>query len=238
MSLAGVIVAPILSLGNRCGHVPAAPRFYATSPRLDGIQFPKIIDKALDKITEFYQRPALIPTLAKSTRSTDRHARQKRSERREACISLLGALLQYTDLVTLRIGRPGDDGFNGIRMEQLADLAGLTLRRAERAYADLVRAGLVKTHPIAEKQADGSYKGLAAIRTLSKHLFGVLGLGTWLERERKRAHRRNQESKPRPVQAARAGLAMAAARESLGKGATPRQHLDALKAGLSADPPD
>ncbi|MCW8917473.1 MAG: replication protein RepA [Gammaproteobacteria bacterium] len=237
MSLAGVIESPCLSLGNRCGHVPAEPRFYAASPRLDGVTFPKIIQKAMNKITEFYRKPRLIPTLARTTGRTDPR-RQKRSERREACIAMLGALLQYTDLETLRIGRPGDDGFNGIRMLQLAELAGLTLRRAERAYSDLVRAGLVKTHPIAEKQADGSYKGLAAIRTLSEHLFGVLGLGTWLTRERKRAYNRNRIRKPRPVQAARAGLQLAAARESLGPNASGRQHLDALKQGLSADPPD
>ena len=227
--LSGFPVAPCLAMpGNGCGHDPAQPRFYAASPRLDSARLPKIITRTIEALERIFTEPGLIPTLAAANQSE----RQQRSERREAVAALLGALVQYTDLTTLKVGRPGPDGTAGLRMVELADLAGLSLRRAERAMHDLKAAGLVRVHPIAEKQEDGSYTGLAAIRTISKHLWGVLGMGAWLSRERKAAHKRGR-TKADPVSQARAGLALQMARDAIDGKLSPREQFQRAREALN-----
>jgi hypothetical protein len=99
--------------------------------------------------------------------------------------------LHYTDLVTLRVGIPQpDDSMAGLTMPFLADLSGLGERRAERAIADLKKAGIITVHSICQQLDDSTYKGFAAIRTVCKHLFTALGLSAWLEHERRKAQER------------------------------------------------
>jgi hypothetical protein len=111
---------------------------------------------------------------------------------------VLSILIHYLDLITLRVGIPQADGtFCGLTMERIAELAGVGLRRAERAVADLVAGGLVTVHPIAIETAPGQFVGRAAIRTVNPALFAAFGLGKWLryERERASARRRKRERK-------------------------------------------
>jgi hypothetical protein len=169
--------------GNRCGHDPERPRWFAPPEKHKAR--PKIIQKAIDAIRAYYASPASILPALNACNESDR---QQRSERRESCIALMAVILHYTDLVTLRVGIPQADGsMAGIRMSQLAELAGLNERRAERAIADMKDAGIVTVHRICEKIDDLTYKGYAAIRAVSRKLFDVFGLGLWLQHERRKA---------------------------------------------------
>jgi hypothetical protein len=174
--------------GNNCGHEPDKPRWF-TPPKQH--TRPKIISKAIAEIRRYYRDPAAtIPSLNLANGSD----RQQRSERREACLAVLGCLLHYLDLVTLRVGIPQSNlSFQGISMPFIAERSGLTLRRAERATADLVKAGLITVHPLCEKINDAVYKGYAAIRTVSSKLFALLGMSGRLRHERERATARQRK---------------------------------------------
>lgn len=176
--------------GNRCGHDPAKPRYF--SPPENHQDRPRILRKLDEKLQTYFESPRkTIPTLDLANGKD----RQQRSERREACLALLGCMIHYLDLVTLRVGIPTIGGFKGLTMAYLAGLTGLGQRRAERAMADLVKAGLVKVHPICERRDDLTFKGYAAIRTLPATLFSLFGLGRWLAREREKASKRLREKR-------------------------------------------
>lgn len=199
--------------GNRCGHDPACPRWFEPPPH--HAPHPKILVKLQAAVRAYFADPTVLPSLNAANGS----ARQQRSERREACLALLGALVHSLDLVTLRVGIPQADGsFKGLSLEFLAERAGLGLRRAERACRDLRKAGLVEVYPIAQKTEGDRYKGLPAIRRLPVSLFKVFGLNKWLQHERdKAAHRqrrqrRRQEAAASEAAAGRRELALDAAR--------------------------
>jgi len=64
--------------------------------------------------------------------------------------------VHYLDLATLRVGIPqADQSFKGITMPFIAEKCSLTLRRTERAVADLVASGLLTVYPLCEKLAQG-----------------------------------------------------------------------------------
>jgi hypothetical protein len=206
-------VAAAVSGGNRCGHDPACPRWF--EPPSHHAPHPKILVKLQAAVRAYFADPAVLPSLNAANGS----ARQQRSERREACLALLGALVHYLDLVTLRVGVPQADGsFRGLTLEFLAERAGLGLRRAERACRDLRKAGLVEVYPIARKTDGDRYRGLPAIRRLPVSLFQVFGLSRWLQRERdkaasrRRRQRRRQDAAQTEADAGRRELALDAAR--------------------------
>ena len=195
--------------GNGCGHDPANPRFFLPPER--HAQRPGILRKLVAKIREYYDDPRkIIPSLDLANGSD----RQQRSERREACLSLLGCIIHYTDLVTLKVGIPqADGGMKGLTMPFLAGLAGLSLGRAERAIHDLKAAGIVTVHELCVELEDGAHKGLAAIRTVSAKVFAVFGLGQWLRHERDKAsdRRKKKQRKDELKNVARMQLVMGAA---------------------------
>ncbi|WP_175971888.1 Crp/Fnr family transcriptional regulator [Burkholderia sp. BCC0322] len=121
--------------------------------------------------------------------------RQQRSERRIACVQLVRALIKFCDVSTLRIAVPAQTGWVDFTLPYLAEQAGLSVRRAERALRDLVTARLVKSRPQCEVEIGDEgprYRGLAAIRYVTPALFEQFGLGKWLRHERTRAHLRAQ----------------------------------------------
>jgi hypothetical protein len=168
--------------GNNCGHFPDKPRWFEPPKQHTR---PKVIEKVIMEIRRYYSEPsATIPSLNLANGSD----RQQRSERREACLSVLACLLHYLDLATLRVGIPqSDESFQGITMLFIAEKSGLTLKRTERAVADLVKSGLITVHPLCEKIGDAVYKGYAAIRTVSSKLFAIFGMAGRLKFERERA---------------------------------------------------
>lgn len=94
-----------------------------------------------------------------------------------------------TDLTSLRAGIPTADGFKRMTVDFIAKQTGMTLRRCERAIADLKAAGLTVSQP-RQLLSDGRWVGLAAVKAVSHHLFHIFGLGTMLKFERDKASKR------------------------------------------------
>ena len=191
--------------GNRCDHNPAKPRFFVPPDTHKGR--PLILRKLEGKIRAYFDDPRkTIPSLDLANGKD----RQQRSERREACLSVLGCMIHFLDLVTLRVGIPGQGGFRGLTVPYLAELSGLGGRRAERAIADLVEAGLVTVHPLCQRKDDLTFKGYAAIRTISATVFALFGLGRWLphEREKAAARLKKKQRKQEAAELAKVKLAL------------------------------
>ena len=185
--------------GNRCGHDPAAPRWFEPPPQ--HAARPKILLQLQARVRAYFDDPKVLPSLNAANGSP----RQQRSERREACLDLLGALVHYLDLATLRVGIPQADGsIQGLSLAFLAEKAGLGRRRAERASRDLRRAGLIHVYPRAHKTGDDHYRGLPAIRGVPEALFQVFGLHKWLQHERDKAVKRRRRHRHRQDAAATA----------------------------------
>ncbi len=174
--------------GNFCGHDPASPRLTLESAAKKGKGgIPRVLTLCMERLKDYYYRPRkVIPSLDRANGSE----RQQRSERREACICLLSSLLKFTDVASLRVGIPTKNGFVNLTVDVIAKHAGMNQKRIERALQDLKAAGLVTVSQPREKKADGSWRGLAAVKAVSKHLFGVFGLATMLKLERDKASKR------------------------------------------------
>jgi len=212
--LAIALAKVVTGTGNRCGHDPAAPRWFEPPPQ--HAARPKILLQLQERVRAYFDDPKVLPSLNAANGSP----RQQRSERREACLDLLGALVHYLDLATLRVGIPQTDGtIQGLSLAFLAEKAGLGRRRAERACRDLRRAGLVNIHPRAQKTEDGHYRGQPAIRGVPEALFQVFGLSKWLQHERDKAvkrhrrHRRRQDAAATAAEQGRRELNLEALRQ-------------------------
>lgn len=178
-------VPRINSGGNFCGHQPDAPRLELVKPTTDKRR-PEILRRLQERIRQYYRSPRYIPSLNAANGST----RQQRSERREACLLLLTAILEYTDLASLRCGVPTSAGFISLTLDYLVQYTGLHMRRAERAMADLKRANLLTVSQARQLQDDGTWKGLPAVRAVNSALFGAFGMLERLKHERERATKR------------------------------------------------
>lgn len=176
-------------IGNRCGHNPQNPRWF--SPPAHHAKRPKILIATSEGIRRYYPSPAeIFPALNACNHSP----RQQRSERREACLAAAGALIHYTDLETLQVGLPqSNGGRKGLTVAFLAKLAGLGERRTERALNDLKKSGLITMETLRKRRADGTYRTIASIRTLSRSIFIRLGLGDWLIHEQRKARERREK---------------------------------------------
>ena len=197
--------------GNFCGHQPENPRIALSEPLQQGKGgLPGVLLEAMRRCVDYYTSPWKIPSLNLANGSS----RQQRSERREACLSTLWAILKFTDLVTLKVGVPTPEGgFVNLTVKYLARQTGFQQRRVERALADIQLAGLVSVHPRCEKRPDGSYKGHAAIKAVSKLFFAIFGLQFRLGFERKRAAKRLKEKQREHAKAS--GTRTSAARRNL-----------------------
>lgn len=153
------------------------------SPYADGR--PRILTELRERLQAYLDQPNRhLPTLNAANGSV----RQQRVERRIACVQMLRAMLKYLDLASLRIGIPLHEGrFMSLTVPFLAKHAGLSLRRAERAMRDLLRAGLITSQQRVEHGPDGGYRGLPALRQMPPALFAAFGLAKWLRHERGKA---------------------------------------------------
>lgn len=177
--------------GNFCGHDPSNPDFSLLKPiNKEGKGFPRLLAICMDRLKDYYYRPRkVLPSLDLANGSK----RKQRSERREACLCLLMALLKRTDIASLRVGIPTKDGFMNYTIDYIAKDTKMTLKRVERALKDLKSAGLVTVSQPRLLKSDGAWKGLAAVKAISKQLFGVFGLANMLKKERDKASKRQKE---------------------------------------------
>lgn len=174
--------------GNFCGHDPQKPLLNTLNPiKIGKGGLPRVLTLCMERLDGYYERPSkVLPTLNAANGST----RQQRSERREACIRLLKALLKKLELASLRVGTPTAEGFMNYTVDYVARDTAMTLKRVERALADLKKAGLITVAQQRELKEDGTWKGMAAVKAISKHLFGALGLTKMLMLERGKAAKR------------------------------------------------
>jgi len=190
------------SLGNRCGHIPASPTLEVVRPIPVGLGgYPRILAVAAERVETFYSEPEVLPSLGVLNPT----ASQKRSERREALIRLLKAVLKFVDLVSLTLAvRDAEGALRNITVATLAKHADLEHRRAERALSDLAAAGMLVTLEQRIRHPDGGFRSVPAIKRVSPALFSAFGLEVALRLERKKAQkrlaRRNAKA-PRPQSA-------------------------------------
>ena len=172
--------------GNYCGHSPESPRLGLLKPVTGSDKtLPGILRELQERLERYYSSPNTLPSLRNANRSAQ--GRRMRSERREACLLLLKAIIAHTDLVSLRCGFPSKQGFISLTLDWLTDFTGLGFRRAERALADLKRANLITVSQPRQLQEDGTWKGLAAVKAVNRLLFTAFGLGRRLQHEKQRA---------------------------------------------------
>lgn len=174
--------------GNRCGHNPNIKPTFEFSEK--DKKRPNSVALFVKKISDAFTNRDLFPEL-KFARDVkpDKFGRirNQRTDGLEPCILLMAAMAAFCDILTMRVGKPPtkqDPAFHGIRIQDLAKIAGISFTRAEEAMAVWNNTPFVKTIEVCEKQEDGTYKGYAAIRTLSPLLWKRLGLGDILKKDR------------------------------------------------------
>lgn len=226
--------AVAVATGNRCGHVPNAPRFHLLNlPEDANHARPLLINQALLQLPAYYGSPrearwdplsqgerhvrleraiaaAGGPTTEEGRRLAARLARwrQQRSERREAVVSVLRLLLAYTDIDTLTIGIPSSSGWLGLSVAWIAERTGLSVSRVKRALVTLHRAGLL-TSTGAGRRFDVRRRrwvgaGWGPVRRLSYEVVRMIGLDVRWQQEQRR--RRKERARQAHAAAAPAPL--------------------------------
>ncbi|MGN5168181.1 hypothetical protein ACTG10_23540 [Aeromonas hydrophila] len=177
--------------GNRCGHNPNQPKFLV-QPHAQKV--PKFIVRARELVELYYSRLKELTAL-----DTLNPRRKKRSERREATIQVLKALIKYLDLVTLTVGIPTKDGQVGLTLLRLHKETSISWSRFKRAIADLREAGFLTISQPRMTNSAGQVRGLVGIKAISPACSRRLGSISGCA-ENVTGHRNASEPKPtRPV---------------------------------------
>ena len=173
--------------GNFCGHNPRSPILSLAIPSANR---PTFLYKVGDAFRKYYDDPTLFPTLNFAASSK----RQQRSERREAVIQTMLAILEFLDIASLRIGIPTPKGFQPLKLAVLQRRTALHPRRFERAIESLRAAGIIDVSKQYKMQTvSGAFVYFPAIRRINPEFFAVLGLSDELKRERLEATKRLQK---------------------------------------------
>lgn len=180
------------NFGNRCGHDPRAPQLRPIHCPQEGKGgLPPLLRLAVAALVEYYEKPNLLPTLNNANGKSS----QQRSERREALIRILSAIIHRMDIASLRVGVPRSDGsFYDYSIAELAEAAGLEFKRAQRAISDLKTAGLINIKQIKQRTADGACRSFVAIKTITRSLFALLGLGAMFSKEHEKRAKKQRKS--------------------------------------------
>ncbi|MCK4608157.1 MAG: hypothetical protein KAT71_01635 [Gammaproteobacteria bacterium] len=177
------IRAHLNPLGNWCNHIPYDPKLYSP-PEQHGTR-PDVLLQAQNSLEQFYWHSKEYLTNIFLTRIS---GRQQRTEAREAVCAVLGVILHYLDLATMRVGIPNADGtFHSLSAKDIAVRLGWRtkeddnnpktkdrgIKRAWRAMAILKAAGYLSITQRCEKlfNEEQEYRGLPAIRCVMKTLF-------------------------------------------------------------------
>ncbi|MDQ3562844.1 MAG: hypothetical protein M3436_01465 [Pseudomonadota bacterium] len=149
---------------------------------------PKILDETRRRIKKYEDDPlAVFPELAKIRGGN----RVQYKQRRRACMRALDSLLEFMQLVCMRVGDYNDDGtLTGRLTAELLKINELLSARFYRAMRDLIKAGLVTSTQQRIPQPDGTWTCLPAIRVILDVVFARVGMLGWLNHERRRAAQR------------------------------------------------
>lgn len=185
--------------GNRCGHDKDAPQFDAAAavPRGKG-GLPALIGQTIDAVLGFYASPSLLPELNFANMKDS----QMRSERREACVRFLVALISVMDIRTLRVNYRKPGVYRDFTVTELGAMAGLSESRAWNAWGDLLASGFVwhNGQPIEKSKRTGRHKGKPTAKRVSKKLWARLGKSLFLSRQQETHHEnhKKREAKAAP----------------------------------------
>lgn len=180
---------------NSFGHDRLNPVFLAVDEVRKGGR-PPVLTRLAHRLPQLYGMLTRAQWKALSCAKVSRKRRERRqrqiySQRREAVVRLLQAMVTSLDLRSMAVVCP--DGRTGnlepVTLAWLAERAGLGLKRADRAMADIQAMGLVFVKQRRERTEEGGWRSKAAIRRVSKLLFSVLGLGDELDKSRKNKSR-------------------------------------------------
>lgn len=189
--------------GNFCGHNRLKPTLsYLSENRSGKKDLPRVLTLMIERSQQYFKFPHRLPSLNFANNSK----RQQRSERREACLRALSAMLECVDITTLKVGIPEYDGFFYYKNEPLAERARLHPKRFQRALKDLVDAGIVTVtkrveekldedgNPVLDDKGNLVYRSLPSIKCISQFLFKAFGLDKALKKERKRTSEKSREN--------------------------------------------
>lgn len=175
---------------NRCGHDPDNLRSYQT-PAFHN-ERPPLLQRAvvaLEKGAQYFSRNRR--RLLNVINILNPSARQKRSERREALLLVLGRILHYTDIASFNVGVPKSNGtFYFASVEEIAKDTGLHHQRALRALHDAEAARYVKLF-LEKNPTTGHHFYRIAVQYL---LFIDLGIGRYFV-ERARTYAQKKQDK-------------------------------------------
>ena len=183
---------------RQCDHDPAAPRLQLRIVVAGNI--PKLLQDAIKVLAKLYSHPHLFPEIsgrADAPAAVGR-IRRRRTERLEAIVLVLTALLRRCDVRTFRVGDQRDDGLcSGVPIAKLCEATGLTARRVSRALAELEAAGYIRSvqpvealqehaagcskrgrcacPPLLGEDGKQRHRGFASVRVLTPLAFRRLG---------------------------------------------------------------
>jgi len=166
--------------GNRCGHDPRNPRLDIKNPPADN--YPKILIR-ITKSHEIGKR--IYEYFARYTKTVFGH--QMRSERREAVTIVVAVMCKHMDLASMQVGVPTPNGFYNYSFEKIRAETDLGKSRFQRAIKDIKKCTGFDVNQLYKQDADGSYKGMAAVKKMSMRFFKAIGLGSQMRREQKKA---------------------------------------------------
>jgi DNA-binding transcriptional ArsR family regulator len=211
---------------RRCDHDPAAPRLRLAI--VVAANLPRLLQDAIKWAVKLYARPQLFPEISgRAFAAADvGRIRKRRTERLEALVLVLIALLRRCDLRTLRVGDQRADGLcSGVPIAKLCEATGLEPSRVVRALADLEAAGYIRSvQPVEALQdhhadctragrcacppllgADGKqrHRGFPSVRVVTELTFARLGIkAAKLKAARAHGYRRWCRMTGRPASAA------------------------------------
>jgi hypothetical protein len=146
--------------GNFCGHNPAKPRFvmqnhaYFAKQDIDDLgnkRRPQILYDIVEQVKAYYHDPDVIPVLQHANGHKRTSDKQRRSEIREAIVSLLSVMIMNMDLGSLRVGQPMlKGGFFNYSLEWLADKAKISESRAKNAISNIKNAMIITSYQYRE----------------------------------------------------------------------------------------
>lgn len=179
-----------------CQHFKEAPLLYKPA---EGWR-PDICNKLIKRLHDWYEKPR---RYLKSFNKLN-PCRKKRSERCEAAVLTLSAIIEYLELCSLRLGTYNKTGeFRPLTVNFIHDKINqrrshgepINIRRVQRALGDLVKAGYLTITRQFRRMAIDNFIGLASIRELTPKFFYELGvhhktLTGWREWKRKQLEKK------------------------------------------------
>lgn len=206
--------------GNRCGHDPESPRFdmieamtadKAKRAEQDfyGKQWrPAILLKLMDKARDIYTNPenhldlGMHHTGGHIVKCRGANRRQIRTEKRETNTLVLATMILHMDLSRMMVGYYDKKTleFKHYTYAWLAEKAGIGVERFKKGVKFWQDKHIITTNgngknKVCEQQPDGTYRGRACPKAISKHIFAYFSLDKWLADERKKASQRLSEKK-------------------------------------------